>query len=416
MRTITILLFFVFPIIAQSQSLADDIQQLNAQLEATQLEVEQLKSQIEGKKLLQIQEDLQALGLPKLEMGETPIFHSAMALIYNEQHEQAKWVAHIIRPEIITGRVARTNTFMIDPLVETGTAEEKDYFLTTSIGDSIVYDGFGFDRGHLAASADFRWSQKALAESYFYSNIAPQRPGFNRGIWAKLENALRGYLFRNPETQLYVVTGPVLQKDLPKSPRSTNEVSVPAYFWKVAVDLKNKQGIGFIIPNQKSDYEVSHFARSIDEVEQQIGLDLFPALMDDVENSLERTVNPSVWLPKANPANVDPLLPTQLKSGQINTRIAKKWIGNDRKISVCGTVVGTRTSRKGNILLNLDKQFPNQVFTVFIRKEHIVNFPYDPEPTLINQSICTHGKVIGLSGLPAMYLQDAKALEIRNEP
>jgi len=178
-----------------------------------------------------------------------------MLLSYNEQHEQANWVAHIIVPDVITGVVFRSNDFRTDPLVKSGTADQADYFLTDTLADGKVkYDGFGYDRGHLAPSADFRWSAKALSESYFYSNMSPQLPELNREIWADLENTLRGYIHNNSDAQLYVVTGPILKNDLPKMERSIHKLSIPESYFKVIIDLKNQRGIGFIMPNS-SDYE-----------------------------------------------------------------------------------------------------------------------------------------------------------------
>ena len=114
-----------------------------------------------------IQQDITSFGIPQLEDGETLIVHSCLALVYSEKHEQAKWVAHAITPDIITGRGFRSNDFRPDPKVATGTAVEEDYFLKSPKGNGeFDYDGFGYDRGHLAPSADFRWSEKALSESY----------------------------------------------------------------------------------------------------------------------------------------------------------------------------------------------------------------------------------------------------------
>src|SRR5690606_2430798 len=101
---------------------------------------------------------------------------------------QARWVAHIILPDIIDGQVTRSNDFRVDPMVRSGTAVEADYFLQSQKPDgTIEYDGFGYDRGHLAPSADFRWSESALSESYYYSNMSPQLAEFNRNGWAELE-------------------------------------------------------------------------------------------------------------------------------------------------------------------------------------------------------------------------------------
>ncbi|MBK7635066.1 MAG: DNA/RNA non-specific endonuclease [Saprospiraceae bacterium] len=55
---------------------------------------------------------------------------------------------------------------------------------------------------------------------------------FNRDSWAKLEDLFRSYIYRNPETQLYIVTGPVLSDDLPKIPRAQNNVTIPNTFQK----------------------------------------------------------------------------------------------------------------------------------------------------------------------------------------
>jgi endonuclease G len=88
-------------------------------------QLEQLDTEIEALKFEQIQEDLRSVGLP---LGEQ-IWHSAMVLSYAEKYEQARWVAHIIRPEVSDGRGARTNDFREDPLVATGSAVEADYFL-----------------------------------------------------------------------------------------------------------------------------------------------------------------------------------------------------------------------------------------------------------------------------------------------
>ena len=79
--------------------------------------------------------------------------------------------------------------------------------------------------------------------------MSPQLDKFNREKWADLEGLLRGYVYDHPETQLYVVTGPLLNDSLAKIERGVNKVSIPNYFYKVALDLKNKKAIAFIMPN-----------------------------------------------------------------------------------------------------------------------------------------------------------------------
>ncbi len=69
-------------------------------------------------------------------------------------------------------------------------------------------------------------------------------------------------------------------------------------------------------------------------------------------------------------------------------------MGHNDPISVCGTVAGAPLSKAGNMLINLHKQFSNQVFTVFIKKEDIVNFDYDRAEVLKNKIICVKGKFL----------------------
>jgi len=64
------------------------------------------------------------------------VWHSAMVLSYAEEYEQARWVAHIIRPEVADGRGARTNDFRGDSLVVTGSDVEAEYFLKYLQSDS----------------------------------------------------------------------------------------------------------------------------------------------------------------------------------------------------------------------------------------------------------------------------------------
>ncbi len=417
MRTwIFTILLFVTAISGRAQSLETQLQNTAKQIAAVEDQKRKLLLQAEDLKLAKIQRDLHANGLPATIAGETIVQHAAMCMVYSEPHEVAKWVAHIITPDVLSGTVFRTNDFRVDSMIKTGSAVEADYFLTKLRPDSTLeYDGFGYDRGHLAPSADFRWSQKALSESYFYSNMSPQLPDFNRGIWGSLEDRIRGYLYNHPTTQVYVVTGPVLSADLPKIERGVNKVSIPAQFWKVAVDLDNNKAIGFVLPNKGSTEPLENFAVPIDKIEALTGLDLFASLPDTLENRLEAQLEVKDWLPETTTGNVSPMDPTTLPRNHVNTTQADGFKNQKYSVYVCGKVVSSRLSRSGNVLLNLDKQFPKQVFTVFIKKEDIINFSYDPVKELIGKTICVKGKVIELGEISGMYLENDKAIQFYAE-
>ena len=119
--------------------------------------------------------------LPAPVAGEQQISHLGYTLSYNEKHEQASWVAYELTAGELRGTIARTDNFKADASVTTGSASLADY------------RGSGFDRGHLAPAADMKWSREVMSESFFMSNMSPQEPGFNRGIWKKLEGKVRDW-------------------------------------------------------------------------------------------------------------------------------------------------------------------------------------------------------------------------------
>lgn len=400
MRSTLLIIIFFLTNFCFSQSPGLEIESKEAQISEAQKVLDRLKAELVDLKLSKNLIDLKEIGLP----SDSFITHSAMILEYNEAHEQAAWVAHVINPEIVEGSVARTNDFRPDPKVASGTAIQHDYFLTDTLENGDVeYDGFGFDRGHLAPSADFRWSFKALSESYFYSNMSPQLPDFNREKWAELESHLRNYVTANKRS-LYVVTLPILNEELKKIERGVNKVSIPEYFAKVVYDPALKQGIGFIMKHEYLEQPLDIYAVSIDSVEAVSGLNFFKSISENIEQKFDK----SIWFDNLKKGDVDPILATSLPPNHFNTIQARSRKG--KKTIVCGKVVANRYSRKGHLWLNLDRKFPNQIFSIFIRKENLPNFPYDLKQFTINQEMCFEGKVESFSDSPSISLKNESQL------
>jgi len=418
MKRFFILLFLFSSSLAFAQTVDEQIKTLETQSITLEEEKAKVRSQINELKLEKVRADIVKVGLPEVKDGEEVIVHSAMSLVYSEQHEQAKWVTHIITADIIDGKGKRTNNFRKDPLVKTGSAEGEDYFLKTKKPKpkkGYTYDGFGYDRGHLAPSADFKWSKKALSESFFYSNMSPQLPKFNRNKWAKLEGLLRGYITSHPNTQLYVVTGPLLNDSLPKQKRSVNGLSIPKYYYKVALDLKNKQAIAFIMPNKEIKHPISSFAVDINEVEEVTGINFFYQLDDVLEEELESQKEISVWVPEKQKGDVSPMYQPDLPKGVYNTVQAKRHMGSSKKITVAGTVVGAKETKNGHLFINLDKNYPNQIFTVAIWKKNLVNFSYDPLVEWKDKQIVVKGKIADFDGIPTLILEKENAIEVHQK-
>ena len=79
---------------------------------------------------------------------------------------------------------------------------------------------------------------------------------------------------------------------------------------------------------------------------------------------------------------------------------------------VCGDVVSSRISRSGHLWLNIDKKFPNQIFSIFIRKEDLVNFPFDPAKEFANKVYCFEGKVESLNDVATINIKRAKQAKV----
>ena len=223
----------------------------------------------------------QELGTPNFSKNKQIINHKYYNLCYSEKHEQAYWVSYTLDNERLSDSVKRTNDFRIDPSVKTGSATLMDY------------KGSGYDRGHLAPAGDMKFSLEAMSESFFMSNMSPQVPSFNRGIWKKLEFFIRECA--KYEGQLYIVTGPVLTGIYPTI--GISEVSIPEYYFKTILDYVEPElkGIGFILPNNKSKKPLQSFAVSIDDVERITGIDFFHSLPDEIENKIESDYSFNNW-------------------------------------------------------------------------------------------------------------------------
>jgi endonuclease G, mitochondrial len=412
-RALIYLAILFVPIFLFSQNSENELNQLNSEIERLNQKRDSLFNIVEQIKLNNLKTQLVEFGIPELKEGEELICHSAFCLVYDEEHEMAKWTAHIISREIINGAVSRTNDFRIDSLIKTGSAEEVDYFLTTEKDDgSLKYDGFGYDRGHLAPSADFRWSPVALSESYFYSNMSPQLPEFNRELWADIESFMREYVYNNPGKDLFIVTAPVLRDDLPKQTRSKNNVSIPEYHYKIGVDMQSKKGIAFIVSQKNTGYPIESYVVSIDSIEKITGINYFPTLSAEDEKLIESNSDISQWRTGTKKNDVAPLTKAQMPKESYNTVESKQFYDYPKEVNICGTVVSTHKSKKGHIFINMDKSFPNQIFTATIWKSNVVNFSYEPEKYLINKKVCIRGKVKDYEGVPSIYPENEKAIKI----
>lgn len=190
--------------------------------------------------------------------------HKYYTLSYNEKFEQAEWVAYELKKEYLKNNDFKRPYFIEDSKVTTGSADWRNY------------KNSGYDKGHLCPAGDMEFNKDAYNDTFYTSNISPQKHDFNSGIWNRLEQKTR--YWAGKYNDVYVVTGGIL-KDSDKK-IGTEKVSVPKYFYKIILARSGNEhkAIAFLVPNEDSDKSLYDFVVPIETLEKMTGIDFFPNL------------------------------------------------------------------------------------------------------------------------------------------
>lgn len=122
--------------------------------------------------------ELAKYGLPGLAQLKS---RESYVLCYDPRTRCALWVVEQLRPERLRGDGDRSSCDF----------REDDSVHAYHRATNADYRGSGFDRGHLAAAANHRWSQKAMEDTFYLSNVAPQVAAAPRPLKASRSLGLR---------------------------------------------------------------------------------------------------------------------------------------------------------------------------------------------------------------------------------
>ncbi|MCP3968310.1 MAG: DNA/RNA non-specific endonuclease [Lentisphaerae bacterium] len=187
--------------------------------------------------------------LPEDDYEGQVVEHFAYTLKYCRKWQQAYWVAYEINADKLRNPACkRKDKFRPDPAIDGGSARLSDYARS------------GFDRGHMAPAAVFKWSPKAMLESFFLSNMSPQTKDCNRRIWKMVEARVRDIAMEYGT--INVITGPVVLGNIYEQ-IGKSDVAVPQLYFKVVLDKNLKPIECFVVPNRGSKYPPSYFRVSI---------------------------------------------------------------------------------------------------------------------------------------------------------
>ena len=229
---------------------------------------------------------LDEMGLAKVIDGrrEQVIEHMAYSVSYNDNWKLPNWVAYELTKIETMGEEERCNSFSPDPKVKGAAVVHDDY--TRNPGK--------YDRGHMAPAADMKWSEQAMRESFYTSNIFPQNANLNRGDWNDIEELVRDYA--QQYESVYVVCGPIVA-DKPEYMGNYQRIAIPNAFYKAILRKKGDSWttIGFVCKNEAGSKPILYYIRTIDEIEEMAEVDLFYGLPDEVENVVESEDNIGDW-------------------------------------------------------------------------------------------------------------------------
>ena len=201
---------------------------------------------------------------------------------YSDTREDPLWVTYrvfAVSNPVSHPRLSRFN-------IDTRTTAQVSH-------DDYTYSGY--DRGHMAPNAtiDYCYGQDAQRETFYMSNVCPQTPTLNRGVWAKLEATIRDWA--NTFEEVWVFSGPIFDNDIETL---ASGVEIPDAFYKIVVDEDSDYPhvLSFIIPqNVSSGTQLVSWLTSVDEIESKTGFDFLSGLPDDIENTVEATVPTALW-------------------------------------------------------------------------------------------------------------------------
>ena len=207
--------------------------------------------------------------------------YTGFTVSFNKENHTPNYVAWELLGSEVSSNVERSNNFWQDVEIE-GCPAHRDY--TNS----------GYDRGHMCPAADQKWDAQAMYDCFVMANMCPQDHQLNAGAWNTLENKERQWAVR--DSAIMIVAGPIYDITDTKTIGDAG-VRVPGAFFKaiLAPYVEKPRAIAFVYPNMASPGNMQQYAMSIDQLEEILGYDLFPALPDEIEQNVEANFSFTEW-------------------------------------------------------------------------------------------------------------------------
>lgn len=211
----------------------------------------------------------------KLSAKTRDVCYSGFAITHSGITRTALYAAeHLTRDRLMQGKgLKRQSQFHPDEHIPIAERAELHHYARS-----------GYDRGHVAPSADM-FDVESQQECFTLANMIPQVPAINRGPWEGIESTVRKMTENKGE--LYVVTGAIFQGG--NLQRIGGAVMVPTQMFKAVYDPKKKQAGAYLIDNAK---EAQPQQISIMDLEKLSGISIFPSIKEDVKSRIMELPEP----------------------------------------------------------------------------------------------------------------------------
>ena len=159
------------------------------------------------------------------------------------------------------------------------------------------YTNSGYDRGHMAPNFAIatRYGEDEQRKTFMMSNIAPQSPALNRGVWRDVEHRI-AELWTARYGEIWVVVGCIPSRN--GETLSGTNIDVPEKFYQVIIAQEGMdvRALAMIFPQKISWHAwAARNIISIDELEEMTGLDFNPDLPQFIQDPLESELPTRLW-------------------------------------------------------------------------------------------------------------------------
>lgn len=232
--------------------------------------------------------------LPTGSKGSQKIDHTYYKLLYKNKLRQSECSYYHLTKAMADCNSERENNFKADTMV-VGVRVTSKY-----------YEKSGFDKGHLTPANHLCHDQIGMDLSFLMSNMSPQLPNFNRGIWKELEYMTK--LWAIDKGDVYIFSGPIFGDSVKYMPyyRMTggakvkvDSIPIPTHFYKIVIHKVNSkyEVISFILPHQAfaDNTDLRQFIVTVDEIEKLTSINFFSKMSAATQKTMEAQKLNGTW-------------------------------------------------------------------------------------------------------------------------